>query len=351
MNILKRILAAAIGACFLFSLAACSDTSWSVKTDNDALSPGVYIYYMSTAYSEAYTKVEDNTSDILNQQVEGQDASEWIKDHAMLSCKKLLEVEKRYADLGLTMTDEETATADATTKAQWNQYGKLYEGFGIAKDSFHRASTLYDIKYSKVFEATYGKDGAKAVSDEDLQNYYTSSYTDYSYFAKSLSKTDEEGNSEAMSDEEIEAVKNQFEGYQQEIENGSSFADVAKQYQQDDALQNDPTVSDSSNLEKDSSLPDEIINTLKELQPGSSSALKANNKYYLLIKNDITQSVDTLQTDSVRNDVLSSMKSDEFSTDIEESAKQLEVQINQAVVKKYQPSIFTKATSSKSSKK
>lgn len=54
----KKIAASTICGALLLSMAGCADTSWSVKrNDDETLSVGTYIYYMTQAYSEAKEKL------------------------------------------------------------------------------------------------------------------------------------------------------------------------------------------------------------------------------------------------------------------------------------------------------
>ncbi len=159
MKIFKKIILILTSLILSLSITACSNMSWSVKTNDNTLAAGVYIYYMQTAYAEAYNKVENRYSDILSQTIEEKDASSWIKDTALNYCKKLLEVEKQFNESGLTLTEEEINNANSLTDSQWKQYRKTYEGFGISKDSFHRASSLFNQKYIKLFNHIYAPDG------------------------------------------------------------------------------------------------------------------------------------------------------------------------------------------------
>lgn len=335
MKIIKKLTVAFLSLALIFSTTACSDLTWSVKTDDNTLAIGVYIYYMSSAYSEAYYKVEDHSGDILSQTIEDKNASDWIKDTALDSCKKLLAVEKLLKDAGSSLTEDELATADSTTSAQWNQYGKTYESFGVSKESFNRAYSIYNQEYLKLFNSTYGPDGTKAVSDEELKNFFTENYINYSYISKDFVKDD----SEQMSDEEKSEVENKFNSYLDSLNNGSTMDKIAETYKADYSLDNNPLTSDVSKLDENSTLPEEVSNALKEMESNTSKVIKTDSTCYLIHKGNINDNIDKLEKE--RDSILANMKSDEFSNMVKETSDSLNVNINQKAINKYQPSIFS----------
>lgn len=136
---LKRGIALLIALLMLLSAASCSgDTTWSLKLDDETLPIGVYIYYMSQAYINASYLVEDYTQPILDQTVEDQPAADYVKEQALNACKNLFAVEKKFNEMGLSLTAEELAAAQATTESYWSSYQTMYESIGVAKSSYHR---------------------------------------------------------------------------------------------------------------------------------------------------------------------------------------------------------------------
>lgn len=336
MKIIKNLTVACLSLVLIFSTTGCSDLTWSVKTDDNTLPIGIYIYFMSSAYSEAYYKVEDHSGDILSQTIEDKNASDWIKDTALDSCKNLIAVEKLLKDANSSLTEDELATANVTTSAQWNQYGKTYENFGISKESFNRASSIYNQEYLKLFNLTYGPGGTKAVSDEELKSFFTENYANYSYISKSFVND----NSEQISDEEKSEVERKFNSYLDSLNNGSTIEKIAEKYKADYSLDNNPLITNVSRLNGTSSLPEEVLNALKDMESNSSRVLVTDNTCYLINKGDINDSIDKLQSE--RDSLLSDMKSDEFLNVIKECSDSLNINVNQKAINKYQPSIFTK---------
>ncbi len=340
MKIFKKIALILVSVILSLSTAACSNMSWSVKTADDTLSAGTYIYYMSTAYAEAYSKMENPYGDILSQTIEDKDASTWIKDTAMDSCKRLLDVEKQFSEAGLTLTEDEIAQAESATDSQWKQYGKTYESFGISKDSFHRASSLFSQKYMKLFDYMYGPDGTVTVSDDDLKSYFLKNYVDYSYISKDFFNDE----SSEMSDEEKVELENKFNSYVDLLNNGKDMKEISETYMSDFSSEEDPLISDVSPIDENTNIPEEVLNALNEMDNNSSKVIKTDEEYYLVHKGNIEEHLDMLENE--KDSILANMKSTEYSDMIKQSSESLDITVNKRVINKYQPSMFNKQTSS-----
>ena len=351
MNILKKLSAVTLSLLMVFSISGCSDLSWAMKTENTTLPIGVYIFYMSSAYSEAYNQVPSDYLDVLDQKINDKEVPEFIKEKAMEYCKKLIEVEKEFEERGLTLTEEEQTQAVELTDAQWKQYGTIYEGFGVSKDSFHRASTMYSIKSQKLHIDIYGEDGTKKTTDEDIKNYYLDNYTSYSYIAKSLytsvesEDTDEESGStqtRSLTDEEVAEIENEFNGYVSDIENGDSIDSIDSKYKEKNNT--DKGINTYEENIEESTMPDEVKNALKEMQNNTARAIKTTDSYYFVYKDDIANTVDKLSQEDLKNTVLSEMNGKEFDNNLIENANKLDIQVNQKAINKYQPEIFRRKT-------
>lgn len=350
MKRLKRITAALLAAVCLFPMAACStDKSWAAKDDSLTVPIGSYIYNLYTAYKTAANEVPDTSKDVLSQQIDGQDASTWIRNKAMNYTKQLFVVDNKMKELGLTLSDSEQQEADSMASSAWSSYQTTLEGYGIAQSSFQIAYSDYYYKMLKVFYATYGKGGAQEVSDSDLTSYYESTYTDFTYIACPLYTTDSSGNFQAMlSDDETSALKTELDGYAQMIQSGEmTIDDAAAAYTQSSG--NQTTASNQTIVLSDSSLPDEAVSTINAMQNGSASAFEIDGYYvYLLVvKNDIHQSsANALSTEDSRNNVLLSYKGQEFNDEISSEADSVTgVTLNSAAINSYNPSMFTGSVS------
>lgn len=336
---LKRVTAVVLALVMMLSASACSDKSWSVKNSDESLAVGVYIYYLYNAYYTASNQVTDSSKSVLDQTIENKNASDWIKDTALENCKNMLAVDSKMKELNLSLTDDEISKAKTTSSTNWASYGSTLEKLGVSQDSYYKATALLSAKYTKLFEAIYGKSGTKAVSDKDLETYFTENYVHFNYFTKSLTTTDADGKSTAMTDEQIQTVADQFNGYANLFNSGKTAQEVADTYKADDALESAPLQENLSTLDS-LGLPDELNSALQGLEVSKAVAVKSGTTYYLFCKQDVKQQVSKLADSDYRMNVLISMKSEEFFGIISDAVSAMNVSINDAVVKKYKPSMF-----------
>lgn len=370
MKTSKKLLALALAMGMFATVATgCADESWSYKDDQNTLSPGTYIYYMSGGYSYAANKVSNANSsssstesvDVLTQTIKDQDdkeinAQDYILRESDLACKNLLNVEKTFAERKLKLTEEEETAAQSNADTAWGYYGKTYEKMGISKDSFYRAEYLFAAKYNAIFQSIYGVGGEKAVPDDDIKDYFVKNYTDYSYLPMNLYTSSQDSSSAtgttsvALSDEEIKKAKNDFDDFAKMINDGkSTFKEVSETFTQEQGLEENPAVSDTQILDK-SSLGDELKKAVKDLKDGKATVIQVGKDttavLYLVYKGDINEAAKNVFNETQRNKVLSSMKSEEFQKYMDAQAKEYKCEKNEAVINKYQPSMFKQYLSS-----
>lgn len=353
----------------------CAPTSlnkeWAYKTADNELAIGVYIYSLNLAYSQAQSfaseQIDDYStanSDWLDKEIEDEDgnkqvAKDWIKDQADKMCKNYLVIDEQLAKNDIELSTDDTANAEEQAETYWNvgqyaSYGYVMpmsedlEPYGISLESFTYATTLYSTKYSKLFDSVYGKGGTKEVSDNELTDFFTENYVDYSYFTVNLyeSTADESGASKdkALSDEDAKKLTDELDGYAKDINKGASYSDVIEKYMENNNLESDPSTSNVENINT-SSLGEEVLAALKELKSNSATTLKVGSGdsavYYLIYKNDIKNDVnDYIKSDVNRPTVLSNMKSEEFTDYIDGLAKDLKCEENTSVLDRYHADMF-----------
>lgn len=402
-NAIKKIAASTICGALLLSMAGCADTSWSVKrNDDEKLSVGTYIYYMNQAYSEAKEKTGKSGNDVLSETIDKKTGDEWIRDRAKELCAEQMTLDKLCQDNKITITDDEI---DATYKSQSVFYGygycsyydmwvmskQSYEAMGISENSYKNAIIKTALEKDKLFNKLYGEGGSKEVKDSELEKYFKENYVSYKYLTTSLNKTDSNGKSTTMTDEEKEVVKAQYERYVKIInEQGKTIDDVAAQYDKDypsesstesssessqettssassekssqpettssEASTESSTESSNSSTKKSSSVQssvedlsndnfvfgDEVKKKLKEMKDNEAAYVATSSAYYFLYKtpiaDEVSSALDKNNTSNYRSKILHSIKDDEFDKYIEEQGKKIDYEFNDAAYNKYTPS-------------
>lgn len=385
MKLLKKIFASLVTLCVCVSFSACSDQSWSVKSGDISLSMGTYICFLSSAFSEASKNLNGDqystsNKSILNETIDEKKASDWIKDKAIQECKDLISVEKKFEELGLSLSEDNINMAEESTNKVWGQYGKAYEKFGISRESYNRAVNLLAYKKQSLFDGLYGKDGVEAVSDEELEQYYRENNANVSIITKDLTKkskassksqNDDENQSEekteeptesgddansdeeismpedgSMSEEEIEELRKKFEEYAKDINSGSkTIQEAGENFKADEELESDPVKTSTIGLKQTeySTYPNEVLESIKTLEVSKAKVVRAGDMYYLIVKNDIEPDVEKLKTEEYRRQsTLYEMKHEVFEKSITEWSESNDYQINRYGMSKHQPSIFEK---------
>lgn len=402
-NAIKKIAASTICGALLLSMAGCADTSWSVKrNDDETLSVGTYIYYMTQAYSEAKEKTGKSGNVVLSETIDKKTGDQWIRDRAKELCVEQMTLDKLCKDNKINITDDEI---DATYKSQSVFYGygycsyydmwvmskQSYEAMGISENSYKNAIIKTALEKDKLFNKLYGEGGSKQVKDSELEKYFKENYVSYKYLTTSLNKTDSNGKSTTMTDEEKEVVKAQYERYVKIInEQGKTIDDVAAQYDKDypsesstksssessqettssasseessqpettssEASTESSTESSNSSTTKSSSVQssvedlsndnfvfgDEVKKKLKEMKDNEAAYVATSSAYYFLYKtpiaDEVSSALDKNNTSNYRSKVLHSIKDDEFDKYIEEQGKKIDYEFNDAAYNKYTPS-------------
>lgn len=365
MAVMMMLTAVIASGCTPISL----NKEWSYRSGDNELAIGVYIYSLDLAYQQAMTYAEklekyDPTSDSwLEMEITDDDgnkeiASKWIKNEAEKMCLSYLAVDAQLKELGIKISEDELATADEAAKNYWEvgpytgyvmPMRDQLEPYGISLESFQYATYQYNLKSTELFDALYKKGGKKAVSDNELEKYFTENYVDYSYFSVNLyeSTTDEANQSTnvALSADEIKKLTSELDGYAKDLNGGKAYDKVVEAYMKANDIKENPTTTNVEKLE-DSSMGEELKEAYKKLKDGEATTLKVGKDesaiYYVLYKGDINNKVVDYAKEGgqYRDSVLQSMKSEEFKDYVKELAGKVKFEKNESVINQYDPKMF-----------
>ena len=370
MKKMMKKLVAGVSACLLLvsALSGCysEDKAWAARRGDDTAPIGTYIYYLSNAYQEALTLVEDDTKSVFDQEIDGKDGAQWVKDRARESLKLMYYVDQRMEDLGLTLDEDDQTQIESLTGSQWSAYSASFDQYGIAQTSLERAYSQFIVEYQKVFEAVYGPGGEKEVSDDELREYYEGTYVDVDYFTCAYTKYNESGSTDTMTDDEKAEAAKEYQQYVTRIQNGElTMEEAAEEYQaardeeaaaasssssessssssssSDDSASN--LASETVNLES-SHYPEEMTAKIQEMDENTVDFVDIpdSNMFVIIQKNPISEACDEMLSDAEqRLSVLSELKNDEYTADMEEGANALDdITFNDSVLDSYDPHMF-----------
>lgn len=371
MKKMMKKLVAGVSACLLLvsALSGCysEDKAWAARRGDDTAPIGAYIYYLSNAYQEALTLVEDDTKSVFDQEIDGKDGAQWVKDRARESLKLMYYVDQRMEDLGLTLDEDDQSQIESLTGSQWSAYSASFDQYGIAQTSLERAYSQFIVEYQKVFEAVYGPGGEKEVSDDELREYYEGAYVDVDYFTCAYTKYNESGSTDTMTDDEKAEAAKEYQQYVTRIQNGElTMEEAAEEYQaardeeaaaaSSSSSESSSSSSSSSSDDSNSNLASETVNLESSHYPEEMTAkiqemdentvdfvdIPDSNMFVIIQKNPISEACDEMLSDAEqRLSVLSELKNDEYTADMEEGANALDdITFNDSVLDSYDPHMF-----------
>lgn len=355
MKMIRKMTALLLALCVALGAVSCSsaDQSWSAEKDGDRLPVGVYVYNLYAAISLAQTQDGvDTSANLLEQEIDGQPAEEWIRNEAMRMTKEIYYLRSELEARGIPLTDDEQTQAESLASSQWGYVPDSVKKY-VSLDSFTIAYGELSVMMRKLFDSMYGEGGEREVSEDELRTQFESTYYDFDYVLGSLQykteaeMTGAEGESDEMTDEEAEERKALFDGYAADINNGAMTMEQAAQLFADltGSTDTEPSHELVNNDTLESSFPSEVKTALDEMGAGETRSIEVTilSKGVLLMrKNDITADTDEFLADENNREVLlTSLKADEFTGELDAAVDAFEgVTFNDAALSGYHPSEF-----------
>ena len=348
MKLRNRLLPVLLAAALCIPAAGCSvDKSWAVKDSSTTVPVGVYIYNLYSAYEQAdTTKKTDASKSVLDQKIDNKDAKTWIREKALTNTRMTILLDKKLKEMKLTFNATNKKTAADMNSQVWTSYSKNFESYGIAQSSFELAYGTTVEKQRMIFDAIYGKNGTKPVSDADLKAYYTKDYTDFSYMVVPLYTTDSSGNySAALTDAQKKAAKKVFDEYAEKIKAGTiTMTQAGADYKTAKKSSEDLLHTATVNLATDTTFPTELKTAIKAMKVGDVKTvdLSQQQAYVLLYKEDSNKSAETkISTADGRESLLTAFKSQEFTAELEKEADAMTgISVNSKALDSYDPKMF-----------
>ncbi len=379
MNNLKKISALLLVLVMVFAIGGCSKKpGYSYKTENTTYAEGVYIYSLFSAYNEAYSILQSNLGDkfdstatilditsTFDETGEKMLCEDWVKNQADLITRNLAALDETVAELGVSLDKTQVESARELAKEDWylgpyyeyyvasgyetTSYEDMLSPYGVSFDSFFTSTYLASVKQSAIFDHLYLKDGEEAVSDEELNKYFTDNYTSYAYFIVNLYETtiDAETSQQVYlpySKELIDGVEAELKGYVKQVNSGTAYEEVVSKYMKAHNISTDPTVKNIEILES-SALGEDVLKALETLKEGKATYLRVGDGdtsvMYFVTKFDIKDEAEEyLKADGNKHTIIQSLKGEDFQNFLNDITENVEVEANEKVIAKYNPAMF-----------
>ncbi len=394
MRAIKKIAAAVLSVALAAVLCGC-DRGYIMTVDGLEIRNGIYISYLWSAYSMAQEEFKNQTSDtsegdtesetsvpITEETIDGKSGSQWIKDETLLSIRRFVAVQRKSAELGISLTDEEISKITSELNETWNaenQYiyyvfgyktmGEYYESQGVSEESMREIQKVNKLQ-EKLFDYYYKEGGELEVKESEIDEYLTENYA--SVKTLPFSYTTASG-TVLESDADKKTIKDKAQKYADRINNGEAVADVFYDYYMEAAEENAAAKAEtdykedneegltkeewikkqveSQNITKVSS-EDDLLTVIKSdstlydektveyimSAPADKKAVlfEADKCVYIIIKNDVTENSKWKEDNN--DTILSEMKTDDFRGMFDLFGQNYEVKLDESLVnKKYSP--------------
>lgn len=222
----KKILAGAAALAVALSCTGCSDTSWGARAGDTEYRAGIYIYHAMNAYFDAESQKSETDIDVFTATIDEMPAKDWMAKETEKNLRNQAAIDAKFSEMGLELDEYSTTYADYMAEQMWSQYGDMFEGYGIGKESY-RDVFLNSIKRDEIFMKYYNsEDGITPVSEEDIKAHMLDNYARVKYIALNLK--DAEGN--LLKSEGKAEVMKMAEDYLARAEDGEDFDALIAEY-------------------------------------------------------------------------------------------------------------------------
>lgn len=334
MKKIKSIIALLLVLMLVFSLTGCHKQNEIAVTVGDMeFTSAMYSYALLTADGEAQELVltqlgiDASSTDAANvnfysQAIEGVAYVDWVENRAVELIKEYAAYMTLCQQNNITLDKDATAEAEYYAQSGYSSNEDLFKNNGIGLETYTK---WYKLQYyvEKYFEFLYGKNGSKAVAEDEVKKQFTDSYRVVLYFEEDI--TD-------LKDNDLAKVKGKMEDYKKTLESKKE-ADIVAMYNEVYELteENAATtgyspaekLSDCVNIlsESDVSFWDDI----KDLKANETKLWEdtENDKKYLCLIHIVDPLSDSKYLDNKDLSIRWELKNEEYTAEMETYAKTL----------------------------
>lgn len=392
-SVIKKTAAAVLAVILAASLCGC-DRGYIMTVDGMDIRNGVYLSLLNTAYAMAQDEIKKQSSDednseneassvpVTKGEIDGKNASQWIKEETMKAVRRFVAVQRKCDELGLSLTEEEIKEINTNISETWdsensylqylygyNTMGEYYESQGIGQESM-RAILKVNKLQDKLFMYFYDKGGDLEVTESEMDEYLKDNYATvkmqvFSYTDASGAKLEE--------DDDKKAVKEKAQEYADRINKGEKPVDVFYEYNMSRAqeaaeakAETEYTEDNEEGLTKEewikqqveamnitkaeseedldrflskesSSFDQEVTEYIFNAEiDGKATVFETDSGVYLIIKEDITKKTNWKEEN--HENILNELKGDDFQNMVDLFGQNYEVTADESLInKKYGP--------------
>ena len=378
MKMFKKAIALMLAVVFVLTMAACHPKDEVALSSGDyKITSAMYSYFLTMADSEAKSLINSDDKydtkakgfSYYKQKIDDKPFETYVKDKAIESCLRYIVLEKLSKEAELKISDEDKKGWESTAEYYWNYaYGPVLMMNGVGYETYKKIF-MNDALYSEYFDYTYGADGEKAISTEDIKKAMGENYTAVYMITHDYSKEEKP---------DVEAISKSLDKYVTSLKDGKAFKDVLADYNKDNKKEtssnttsstttsstssnnsstttstttSSTTSSDNKEEEKKPKDSDITILSKNEDTYGATyfakyadvEKLKADEvalihdedakAYYIVVKKDIN--ADEYYLDDLTDEIRYLLKSDEFDKFLKDTASKLDYEVNKYAINQF----------------
>ncbi len=356
MKMIKKLLCVALAVAMLLSFAGCSTPEVAITVDGKDYATGEYLAYLLDGFQQAYYNgglyyYEQYGTDIWAQEYTyGEDEEtvlldEYLKRAAVDSIIRQKALENKIAEEGVQFDEELTQQvqemADAVTE-------DVLLTYGVNKEHYTAMCMAYYRNELALFLSRYDAGGSSPGAEEDIRQYFDENYLSYKMI--SISMVDSDG--EEYSEEEQEETKDTLQKYLDMYNQGGDFNKVIAQYNYDVSTSSEKelaTLTDSDtrqDVDLQNASDEDLANAVKKVPEGeaqivtySAGGTTLTAALILRLDPEEGEGYETYFADN-RQNILLSLKYEEFDEEISEYAKTLTYKLNKTAYRICNPKKF-----------
>lgn len=357
-----------------------------------------YVAYNEAVQTLSKQNSELDTTDdevVKKQNIDGMSTLEWIQDKALTYCKEQAAVVKKFKEAELTLSDETASEFNSTMESFWAENQDSFESNGISESSI-RDVMEYTYMTSDLFYYYYDIDGEEGVTEDEVYDYYVDNTARVQYIGfnsvdgngealegSAKTKFDnmvddyfaavEKLNDEKKIEDKLNEVKEEYNAYVTSVSEQAAAEAAATATDEEGNLIGTTTTeatttsegetttttttapyanesiiakvtTDENTKEEDvtyspnKTVYDFIFEEAKLNKPEVVYDEKSNT-HYLVVRYDIEKRMtdDDLWTESMKRGVVSTMYNDAFQDKLDSWVEELDVKVNDAAIKRYDP--------------
>ena len=359
MKIFKRIISALLVGCMLFALSACHGKDETALTiEGNKITSALYLNALVDCDSEAKQRVDEEVAaakenekteetketeeteetENYTKTLDGLSFVEYVKDKTLSRCKEFVFFQKLVDAGTIKLTDEEVAEAENAAATYWSSYGYayLYSANGISFETYKKAFT-YTYYSNKYFEHLYAEGGEKEVPKKDIKDHMLENYV----LAYALSANYEEN----ATDEQKAALKTKLEGYVTRLKKGEDFEKIYLEHNgiKEEEHKHEET-KDGPKLQHASVLADKNSNSnyanpdfdaVYDMKANETNIIENEGKTGLTLYVKLDINSDEYYLKQLTDEILYSLKKDEFQKYVTEQTKNYKVETNDFAINRF----------------